>query len=58
LAFDQIDEALPAEGNKLFIFKEDDQATLDKINTLFPDAFLELRQSKIPDKNYWIARVH
>jgi len=58
LVFELIDGDLAGEGDKLFIFKEDDQATLEKIKNLFPDAYLELRQSTIPNKNYWIARVH
>lgn len=57
LANDRIAETLSIPGNQLFIFKEDDLETLNKIAAFYPNAYFELRTSTVPNKNYWIART-
>lgn len=57
LTLDHIDVVVPMLGEKLFIFKENDLATLEKLQKLFPTSYMELRESSIPNKNYWIMRT-
>lgn len=57
LASDRLEETLLISGAQLFIFKEDDIQTRAMIASLYPNAYFELRTSKIPNKNYWIART-
>jgi len=54
---DQIDATTGDPRAKLFIFKEEDQQTFDRLTTLYPQGRLKIYPSRIPTKEFWVFTV-
>jgi hypothetical protein len=57
LAPDVLQETLTETRAKLFILKDEDQLTLDKIKAIYPQSTGWLHQATRPGKNFWIYLV-
>ncbi len=52
-----LSQTLAVSGNKLFIFKEEDQETMDILKKLYPSGMLGHFNASLPGKNFWIFTV-
>jgi hypothetical protein len=51
---DDLPKTQSVPGNKLFLVKDDDQATLTALHDIYPAGQVSQFISPIPDKNFWI----
>ncbi|MBL8077145.1 MAG: glycosyltransferase family 39 protein [Anaerolineales bacterium] len=54
---DLLPATVPLPGAKLFLFNLEDSATMQTLQTLYPNGVLTMYQTEIPSKNFYIFRV-
>ena len=54
---DRLPETLSVQGDKLFIFKDEDKDTMDMLRRLYPNGLVHLFDSPLEGKDFWIYTV-
>ncbi|MCC6260009.1 MAG: hypothetical protein IT311_04020, partial [Anaerolineales bacterium] len=55
---DRLATTLGLSGAKLFIFNLQDEATMNTLQSLYPNGALTVYQAKVPSKNFYVFRVN
>lgn len=55
---DRLATTLSLSGAKLFVFNLQDEATMNTLQSLYPNGALTVYQAKVPSKNFYVFRVN